>query len=84
VDMLIIPSSRPFCTPQKGAFVAHGHVITQVFEVNEAKSMSAVLTSIVTFAASLYLIHISPWYLLPFAWALSGTAFTGVRGWGGG
>lgn len=51
----------------------------QVFEVDHGKSWRAVLISLVSFAASLYLIHISPWYLLPFAWALSGTAFTGVR-----
>lgn len=25
-----------------------------------------------------YLIAISPWYLLPLAWAFAGTAFTGV------
>ena len=42
------------------------------------RAWGAVLTSIVSMAASLYLISISPWYLLPLAWALSGTAFTGV------
>jgi len=50
----------------------------QVFEVDHGKSWRAVLTSVVAFSASLYLISISPWYLLPLAWALSGTAFTGV------
>lgn len=52
--------------------------VLQVFELNEGKAWGAVLTSIVSFAASLYIISISPWYLLPFAWALAGTAFTGV------
>lgn len=52
--------------------------ITQVFKLNPLRAWGAVLTSIVAMAASLYLISISPWYLLPFAWALSGTAFTGV------
>ena len=53
------------------------HVL-QVFELNPVRAWGAVLTSIVSMAASLYLISISPWYLLPLAWALSGTAFTGV------
>ncbi|KAF5828427.1 chloroplast w6 desaturase [Dunaliella salina] len=49
----------------------------EVFEIDHSKSWRAVLISVCSFAASLYLISISPWYLLPFAWALSGTAFTG-------
>lgn len=49
----------------------------QVFELNHTRAWLAVLTSICAMAASLYLIAISPWYLLPFAWALAGTAFTG-------
>ncbi|KAJ9517723.1 hypothetical protein QJQ45_004010 [Haematococcus lacustris] len=49
----------------------------EVFELDHGKAWRAVLTSIVSFSASLYLISISPWYLLPLAWALSGTAFTG-------
>ena len=50
----------------------------QVFDINPWKSWGAVLTSIVSFAASLWLISVVPWYLLPVAWFLSGTAFTGV------
>ena len=49
-----------------------------MFELNPLRAWGAVLTSIVSMAASLYLISISPWYLLPLAWAVSGTAFTGV------
>ncbi|PNH08199.1 Omega-6 fatty acid desaturase, chloroplastic [Tetrabaena socialis] len=48
-----------------------------VFELDHGKAWRSVLTSIVAMAGTLYLISISPWYLLPFAWALSGTAFTG-------
>ena len=55
-----------------------GALYAQVFELNPVRAWGAVLTSIVSMAASLYLISISPWYLLPLAWALSGTAFTGV------
>ena len=43
------------------------------------RAWSAVGISIASFAASEYLISISPWFMLPFAWALAGTAFTGVR-----
>lgn len=50
---------------------------SEVFDLNPWKAWGAVLTSIVSFSASLYLISISPWYMLPFAWALAGTAFTG-------
>ncbi len=50
----------------------------QVFQLNETKAWGAVLTTLVSVSASLYLISISPWYLLPFAWFLAGTAFTGV------
>lgn len=49
----------------------------EVFELDHGKAWGACVTSLVSFAASLYLISISPWYLLPFAWFLSGTAFTG-------
>lgn len=50
---------------------------SDVFELNPLRAWGAVVTSIVSMAAALYLISISPWYLLPFAWALAGTAFTG-------
>nr|QWW89552.1 Delta12 fatty acid desaturase [Chromochloris zofingiensis] len=50
---------------------------SEVFELNPVKAWGAVLTSIASFSASLYLISIAPWYLLPFAWFLAGTAFTG-------
>lgn len=49
----------------------------EVFQLNEWKAWQAVLTSIVSMAACEYLIAISPWYMLPLAWALAGTAFTG-------
>ncbi|KAL6772039.1 FAD6 [Auxenochlorella protothecoides x Auxenochlorella symbiontica] len=49
----------------------------EVFEINPWRAWSAVGITLVSAAVSLYLISISPWYLLPFAWALAGTAFTG-------
>lgn len=50
---------------------------SDVFELNPLRAWGAVVTSIVSMAAALYLISISPWYMLPFAWAFAGTAFTG-------
>jgi hypothetical protein len=58
----------------------------QVFQINPLKAWSAVGITLASVAASLYLISVSPWYLLPFAWFIAGTAFTGVssvRGGGG-
>lgn len=49
----------------------------EVFELNMWRAWSAVFIAVASFAASLYLISISPAPLLPFAWALSGTAMTG-------
>ncbi|KAG2492805.1 hypothetical protein HYH03_008965 [Edaphochlamys debaryana] len=49
----------------------------EVFELDHGKAWRACLTSIVAMAASLYLISVSPWYLLPIAWFIAGTAFTG-------
>lgn len=49
----------------------------EVFELKPLRAWAAVFTSIAAMAVSEYLISLSPWYLLPFAWALAGTAFTG-------
>jgi omega-6 fatty acid desaturase (delta-12 desaturase) len=49
----------------------------EVFQLNMAKAWGAVVTTLVSVSASLYLISVSPWYLLPFAWFIAGTAFTG-------
>ncbi|KIY93798.1 omega-6 fatty acid desaturase (delta-12desaturase) [Monoraphidium neglectum] len=48
-----------------------------VFKLNPLRAWGAVVTSIVAMAASLYAISVSPWYLLPLAWFVAGTAFTG-------
>lgn len=54
-----------------------------MFDINPIKAWSAVGITLCSVAASLYLISVSPWYLLPFAWFIAGTAFTGVSGWAG-
>ena len=43
------------------------------------RAWGAVATTAASVALSIYLIAISPWYLLPLAWAFAGTAWTGVR-----
>lgn len=35
------------------------------------------MITLISFSLSLYLIHISPWFLLPLVWIFSGTAMTG-------
>lgn len=50
----------------------------QVFEINPLRAWGAVATTVVSVALSVYLISISPWYMLPFAWVFAGTAWTGV------
>jgi omega-6 fatty acid desaturase (delta-12 desaturase) len=54
-----------------------GTLPRDVFQINPVRAWAAVITTLVSMAASLWLIANSPWYLLPFAWALAGTAFTG-------
>jgi omega-6 fatty acid desaturase (delta-12 desaturase) len=49
----------------------------EVFQINPLKAWSAIAITLSSVAASLYLISVSPWYLLPFAWFIAGTAFTG-------
>lgn len=50
----------------------------QVFQINPLRAWGAVATTVVSVALSIYLISISPPYLLPLAWAFAGTAWTGV------
>lgn len=49
----------------------------EVFEKDHGKAWAACALTIVAMSTCLYLISIAPWYMLPFAWALAGTAFTG-------
>lgn len=68
---LLLPASS--CPPR-----AVLSSLVQVFEINPLKAWSAIAITLSSVAASLYLISVSPWYLLPFAWFIAGTAFTGV------
>ena len=51
-----------------------------MYEIKPLRAWGAVATTLASMAGCLWLIAQAPWYMLPFAWALAGTAFTGVRG----
>lgn len=50
----------------------------QVYQIKPLRAWGAVVTTLASMAGCLWLIAQAPWYMLPFAWALAGTAFTGV------
>uniref|UniRef100_A0A0D3H0Q6 Fatty acid desaturase domain-containing protein n=2 Tax=Oryza TaxID=4527 RepID=A0A0D3H0Q6_9ORYZ len=49
----------------------------EVFEIDDLKSWTSVLISVTSYALGIFLISKAPWYLLPLAWAWTGTAVTG-------
>ncbi|KAG6770179.1 hypothetical protein POTOM_025851 [Populus tomentosa] len=49
----------------------------KVFEIDDMKAWKSVLVSVTSYAFGLFMISKAPWYLLPFAWAWTGTAVTG-------
>ncbi|CAL5402140.1 unnamed protein product [Camellia sinensis] len=51
----------------------------KVFEIDDVKAWKSVLISVTSYALGLFMISKAPWYLLPLAWAWTGTAITGVR-----
>ena len=52
--------------------------VVQVFEIKPLRAWGAVALTLASVAASIYAIAISPWYMLPFAWAFASAAWTGV------
>ncbi|KAF9680663.1 hypothetical protein SADUNF_Sadunf06G0144900 [Salix dunnii] len=50
----------------------------QVFEIDDVKAWKSVLVSVTSYAFGLFMISKAPLYLLPIAWAWTGTAVTGV------
>lgn len=52
--------------------------ILKVFEIDDVKAWKSVLISVTSYALGLLMISKAPWYLLPLAWAWTGTAATGV------
>lgn len=49
----------------------------KVFEIDDVKAWKSVLISVSSYALGLFMISKAPWYLLPLAWAWTGTAVTG-------
>ncbi|RZB55731.1 Omega-6 fatty acid desaturase, chloroplastic, partial [Glycine soja] len=49
----------------------------EVFEIDDVKAWKSVLISVTSYALGIFLISKAPWYLLPLAWAWTGTAITG-------
>nr|GMD28842.1 omega-6 fatty acid desaturase, chloroplastic [Ipomoea batatas] len=49
----------------------------KVFEIDNFKAWKTVLISVTSYSLGLYMIAKAPWYLLPLAWAWTGTAITG-------
>lgn len=49
----------------------------EVFVINDLKAWRTVAISISSYVAGLFMIAKAPWYLLPMAWAWTGTAITG-------
>lgn len=50
----------------------------EVFEIDDVKSWKAVALTVAAVSGSLWLVALSPWYLLPFSIFLAGTAATGL------
>ncbi|GAB2300214.1 Omega-6 fatty acid desaturase, chloroplastic [Dionaea muscipula] len=49
----------------------------KVFEIDDVKAWGSVLISVTSYTLGILMIAKSPWYLLPLAWAWTGTAVTG-------
>ncbi|KAH7546182.1 hypothetical protein FEM48_Zijuj01G0173400 [Ziziphus jujuba var. spinosa] len=49
----------------------------KVFEIDDVKAWKSVLISVTSYALGLFMISKAPSYLLPLAWAFTGTAITG-------
>ncbi|XP_074281281.1 omega-6 fatty acid desaturase, chloroplastic [Silene latifolia] len=49
----------------------------EVFEIDDMKAWGSILISVTSYALGIFMIAKAPWYLLPLAWAWTGTAVTG-------
>lgn len=50
----------------------------EVFEIDNGKAWRAVGLTVAAVSASMALIAVTPWYLLPVSWFIAGTAWTGM------
>lgn len=58
--------------------ISYFFIFLKVFEINDVKAWKSVLVSVASYSLGLVMIAKAPWYLLPLAWAWTGTAITGV------
>uniref|UniRef100_A0A7C9CIB8 Fatty acid desaturase domain-containing protein n=1 Tax=Opuntia streptacantha TaxID=393608 RepID=A0A7C9CIB8_OPUST len=49
----------------------------KVFDIDDMKAWGSVLISVTSYVLGIFMIAKAPWYLLPLAWAWTGTAITG-------
>jgi len=79
VDTGIYPNGVPPSLPPE---VTLSDVIEslpkEVFRKNGWKALQEVAITVISVALSEVLLYYSPWWALPIAWALAGTAFTGM------
>ncbi|KAL6973840.1 Omega-6 fatty acid desaturase, chloroplastic [Sarracenia purpurea var. burkii] len=54
-----------------------GTLPKKVFEIDDVKAWKSVLISVSSYVLGLFMISKAPWFLLPLAWAWTGTAITG-------
>ncbi|CAJ2679772.1 unnamed protein product [Trifolium pratense] len=89
--LLLIVCSKSPGTPERYGFEQIGEPLPdnvtlkdviaslpkKVFEIDDVKAWKTVLISATCYALGLLMISKAPWYLLPLAWAWTGTAVTG-------
>lgn len=49
----------------------------KVFDIDDMKAWGSVLITVTSYALGIFMISKAPWYLLPLAWAWTGTSITG-------
>jgi len=50
----------------------------EIFQKTYLQAYYAILKTVVCVSLGLYCVYLSPWYFLPFAWLLCGTAYAGI------
>eukprot|EP00741_Cyanophora_paradoxa_P011027 tig00020553_g10659.t1 len=50
----------------------------EAFEKSYVKAAQTTMVTVIAMCFSMFLIHVLPWYMLPIAWAIAGTASTGM------
>jgi omega-6 fatty acid desaturase (delta-12 desaturase) len=78
VDTSVYPNGIPEALPED---ITLNDIIKalpkEVFQKNMTKAWASVLLTLVSVSLSIMMIHTLPWFLVPLAWIVAGTAFTG-------